>query len=155
MSPLAGMVVFLAVPWAHVDPGRVDEVVTVNLVVGLLWAVPTWCAGITAAAGSVRLNFYGAWVRRVAWEDIAGACVAWRGVEPQLRLDLVDGTSLWAPGFQMPLSQRSSRQDGWRSTEMFRAARLISAEAERRRRQPPPAGTREWVRAPALAHAAG
>jgi hypothetical protein len=151
---LYGIVVcFAVVPWTHLPTSGLDEVSAVVLVVGLGWAIPCWRLGVVADGRGVRLDF-GVASRRLEWEDIAEAVVGRRGLEPHLRLTLVDGRELWAPGFTVPLSERSSRADGWRSTEMFRAAELITAEAERRRRQVPPDGTlvpRPFVTEPAFA----
>lgn len=128
---------YLLIPWARVPDVNADFMRQLVFVGGLIWAIPCWFAGVVASRGGVRLN-YGGVVRRIRWRDIDQAKVAWCGVDPRLRIDLVDGREVWAPGFFLPLSERSSRQDGWRSTEMFRAAQLITAEAERRRAPRPP-----------------
>lgn len=154
---VGGLFVYLLVPWHTVPAERLDVVIQINVAVGVAWALPCLLAGVTARRGGVHFN-YGVFVRRLRWDDIAEAKVAWRGIDPRLRIDLTDGREVWAPGFIIPLSQRSSRQDGWRSTEMFRAAQLITAEAERRRQPPPLDGALHPVPAPTRvrpAHAVG
>lgn len=141
---VGGLFVHLLMPWHAVE--RPDLALTVTVAVGVAWAVPCWLAGVTARRGGVHLN-YGLVVRRIPWEQIVRATVAWRGVDPRLRIDLTDDREAWAPGFVIPLSQSSSREDGWRGTEMYRAAQLITAEAERRRR-PPDDGVLDLAPAP-------
>jgi hypothetical protein len=116
-----------------------EELIVLNLVVGLAWGIPTWRQGVVVTNRGVR--FTGVLlIRRFRWDEIDGACIARIGIEPRLRLTLVDGDEAWAPGFRIPYQQADSRADGWRSTEMYRAAQLITAEAERRRQEQPPDG---------------
>lgn len=139
LSPLFGLVFFLAAPWPRVAPWMLDELITLNLVVGLAWGIPAWRMGVVATNRGVR--FTGVLLsQRFRWHEIESASIARIGIEPRLRLTLVDGEQAWAPGFRIPYQQADSRQDGWRSTEMFRAAELITAEAERRRQEQPPDG---------------
>ena len=144
LSPLMGLFVWLVVPWPQVPPDRMDTLVAINVGAGLAWGIPMWFVGVIATRRGVRCN-HGGVVRHYPWRKIDRAVVAWRGVDPRLRLDLVNGREVWAPGFQIPMSQRSSRADGWRTTEMYRAACLITAEA---RRHPPPSPPDDGLRHP-------
>lgn len=140
LSPLFGLVFFLAAPWPRVAPWMLDELIVLNVVVGLAWGVPAWRMGVVVTNRGVR--FTGVLLtQRFRWDEIDTACIARIGIEPRLRLTLVDGEEAWAPGFRIPYQQADSRADGWRSTEMYRAAQLITAEAERRRQEQPPNGT--------------
>jgi hypothetical protein len=138
---IAGFVMALAIPWHLVAPGQRADVITVNVVVGLAWAIPVWRCGVTVNDRGVR--FTGVLFSRVyRWDSISQASVGWYGgygVEPRLLLELVDGEEQVAPGFRMPKHQ-AYRRDLWRDSQMFAAAELISEEAELRRAMEPPDG---------------
>ncbi|MDX1511196.1 MAG: PH domain-containing protein [Nitriliruptorales bacterium] len=139
LSPLFGVVCWMAIPWSQVNDAALEGAITLNVVVGLAWAIPTWRMGVIVSDRGVRLTGV-LLTQRINWDEIESARIARIGIEPRLRIDLVDGEQVWAPGFTIPHAQASSLQDGWRSTEMFRAAQLITAEAERRREEQPPDG---------------
>jgi len=152
LSPLFGLVFFLAVPWPRVNPFMLEQLIVLNVTIGLAWGIPAWRMGVAADNRGVRFTgvVLTQWFR---WDEIQSATVARMGIEPRLRLDLVDGEEAWAPGFRIPYAQADSRADGWRSTEMFHAAQLITAEAERRRHEQPPDGVLVRVPRPRAAPA--
>lgn len=131
-----GVFSYLAFPWELAGPGRLATVLTFNLSVGLVWAIPAWRMGVIVDDHGVR--FTGVlWTRRFGWDRIVAAEVERYDLDPRLRLELTDGSEAWASGFRMPY-HAAMRRDLWRDTAMFRAAELISQEAARRRQPPPP-----------------
>jgi hypothetical protein len=141
---LASAVLAVAVPWPVVPTQNRAPVLVGALLLGTLWAVPVWRCGIVADERGVRCTGI-VRTRHYRWEDILGADLGWRSLEPRLLLELTDDVIV-VPGLRVPQS-KAYRRDLWRDSRMFDAAEAISAEARRRRA--------EGVAAPRRAEAVG
>jgi hypothetical protein len=127
---LCSAVLAVAVPWPLVPPHERAPVLVGALLLGLGWAVPAWRCGAVADERGVRCTGI-VRTRRYRWEDIVGADLGWRSLEPRLLLELTDDVVV-VPGLRVPQSM-AYRRDLWRDSRAFDAAERISAEARRRR----------------------
>lgn len=129
-SPMAGVVMALAVPWPVVPPARRADLVVGIVLLGLAWAVPTWRCGLTVDSAGVRCTGL-LWSRRYGWDRLVGAELGWHNLEPRLLLELTDGEVVVVPGLRVPLHQ-AYRRDLWRESRMYAAAELIGTEVTQR-----------------------
>jgi hypothetical protein len=127
---LGGAVLTVAVPWPLVPAHNQAPVLVGASLLGLLWAVPVWRCGAVADERGVRCTGI-VRTRCYRWEDIVGADLGWRSLEPRLLLELTDDVVV-VPGLRVPQS-KAYRRDLWRDSRMYDAAETISAEVRRRR----------------------